>query len=119
MPVASASRAIESRSSPSCVARAAAASRIAFRVRSPFVSSTIVRLYAAPTRKQAEALDRKARSFYSHRHADRPPHDSGAQLRGRQAFLRRCARAARLQDPARLARPPPRVLRDRFAAELA
>src|SRR4051812_48154587 len=112
MPVASARRPIESGSRPSSVASAAARSRIAWRVRCPFVSSsTIVRFYACIGRVSTDFLDKKVRAFYFALHGDRPPRRPRLELRSRKAVLRGGTRAARLLDPYGLAGPPPRVLR--------
>src|SRR4051812_46435479 len=112
MPVASARRPIESGSRPSSVASDAARSRIACRVRCPFVSSsTIVRFYASGKAVSTARLDKKARPSYFATHGDRPPRPPRLQLHGGEALLRAGARAARLLDPHGLAGPPPRLLR--------
>ena len=65
IPVASASRPIDRGSRPSSVASRAAVSRIAFRVRSPLVSSTSVLLYPLFQALSMTCLTGIARSFYS------------------------------------------------------
>ena len=120
MPVASASRPIESGSRPSSVASGGGdvedrvARALAFRLQHdrPILA-------ASDPKFQLDRLDRKARSFYYRPHGDRPPHRSGLGLRGEQGVLRARARPARARRPARLAGSAARVLRRQGRAQLA